>query len=121
MNRMRFPLRPAVRGLMPALLILAVLFLVATPAALAQAPRAAAGAQAHQGGGEASLKIPDLGQVQFGPIGGRPLLMTGLSVCVPRLGFGLGFFRPPKGLAVHPALGGRSPPIYETCTTSAVT
>jgi len=121
MNRMRFPLRPAVRGLMPALLILALLFLVAMPAALAQAPRAAAGAQAHQGGGEASLKIPDLGQVQFGPIGGRPLLMTGLVVCVLGLVFGLVIFGQLKGLAVHAAMREISELIYETCKTYLIT
>ena len=54
-----------------ALLVMAILGLAVAPVALAAEP-------AHQGGGEANLKIPDLGQVQFLGVGGRSLLMAGL-------------------------------------------
>ncbi len=61
-----------------ALLVLALVALVAAPTVLAQAPPP----PAQHGGGEASLKIPDLGQVHVGGIGGRTLLTLGLGVCV---------------------------------------
>src|SRR2546423_12647409 len=56
-----------------ALLVLALVALVAAPTVFAQAPSA----PAPHGGGEASLKIPDLGQGHVGGIGGRTLLTPG--------------------------------------------
>ena len=69
------------------LLALVALVVVAAPAfAQSSAP---APAPAHQGGGEANLKIPPLDQVQFLGMNGRTLLMLGLVVCVLGLVFGL--------------------------------
>src|SRR5215467_4038776 len=90
------------RALVPALVVLALIALAA-PAALAQTSAAPAAAT-HQGGGEASLKIPDLGQVQFGGVNGRSLLMVGLVVCVLGLGFGLVIYTQLKNLPVHQSM-----------------
>src|SRR5262249_60395074 len=53
--------------LIAALLVLAMAALVVAPSAFAQATAP----PAQHGGGEASLKIPDLSQVHVGGIGGR--------------------------------------------------
>jgi K(+)-stimulated pyrophosphate-energized sodium pump len=103
-----------------ALLLLAVVALAVAPAALAAAP-AAPGAPAHAGGGEASLVVPDLGQVTFGPIGGRALLMLGLVVCVLGLVFGMVIFGQLKNLPVHASMREISELIYETCKTYLIT
>src|SRR2546422_342327 len=55
------------RKVLAALLVLALATVVAAPTVLAQA----SSGPAQHGGGEASLKIPDLGQVHIGGIGGR--------------------------------------------------
>jgi K(+)-stimulated pyrophosphate-energized sodium pump len=72
-------------------------------------------------GGEASLVVPDLGQVAFGGINGRTLLMSGLLVCVLGLVFGLVIFGQLKNLPVHPSMRAISELIYETCKTYLVT
>src|SRR5437660_979960 len=100
-----------------ALLVLAVVALVAAPTVLAQAPSA----PAQHGGGEASLKIPDLGQVHVGGIGGRTLLTFGLGVCVLGLVFGLVIFSQLKNLPVHESMREISELIYETCKTYLIT
>jgi K(+)-stimulated pyrophosphate-energized sodium pump len=94
----------------------------AVPAA-AQTAAAAAGAAstAHAGGGEASLRMPDVGQVELMGINGRSLLTAGLLVCVLGLVFGLVIFRRIKRLPVHPAMREISELIYETCKTYLVT
>jgi K(+)-stimulated pyrophosphate-energized sodium pump len=107
------------RALVPALLVLALVALAA-PAVLAQTSPAPAAAT-HQGGGEASLKIPDLGQVQFGGVNGRSLLMLGLVVCVLGLGFGLVIYTQLKNLPVHQSMLEISELIYETCKTYLIT
>src|SRR5919109_5656110 len=103
--------------LLAALLVLVLPALVAAPAVLAQAPAA----PAPHGGGEASLKIPDLGQVHVGGIGGRTLLTLGLGVCVLGLVFGLVVFTQLKNLPVHPSMREVSELIYETCKTYLIT
>src|SRR6267143_2451491 len=100
-----------------ALLVLALVALVAAPTVLAQAPPA----PASHGGGEASLKIPDLGQVHVGGIGGLTLLTLGLGVCVLGLVFGLVIFSQLKNLPVHESMREISELIYETCKTYLIT
>ncbi len=117
MNRMHVR-HHAVRVL-PVLLLLGLAMLIVAPAiAHAQAPAPAA---AHEGGGEASLKIPDLGQVEFLGIAGRHLLMGGLVVCVLGLVFGLVIYSQLKNLPVHESMREISELIYETCKTYLVT
>jgi K(+)-stimulated pyrophosphate-energized sodium pump len=85
------------------------------PAALAQE----GGAPHH--GGEASLVLPDLGQVDFLGVNGRTLLMFGLGVSVIGLLFGLVILRQVKNLPVHRSMLEISELIYETCKTYLVT
>jgi K(+)-stimulated pyrophosphate-energized sodium pump len=74
------------------------------------------------GGGEASLKLPDLSQVPFlGGIDGHKLLMIGLIFCVLGLGFGLTIYMRLKHLPVHRSMLEISELIYETCKTYLVT
>ncbi|MFZ1058592.1 MAG: sodium-translocating pyrophosphatase, partial [Candidatus Rokuibacteriota bacterium] len=73
------------------------------------------------GGGEASLKVPDLGQVTFQGMNGRDLLMTGLLVCALGLLFGLVIYTQLKRLPVHAAMREISELIYETCKTYLIT
>jgi K(+)-stimulated pyrophosphate-energized sodium pump len=102
--------------LVAALLVLALAALVATPAVFAQSAPPAS-----HGGGEASLKIPDLGQVQVAGMGGRTLLTFGLGVCVLGLVFGLVIYSQLKSLPVHAAMREISELIYETCKTYLIT
>src|SRR3989442_8702775 len=95
-------------GIPPALGGLGLVSVVAPPALAA-------------GGGEASLTVPDLGQVTFGGVGGRALLMWGLVVCVLGLVFGMVIFSQLKNLPVHPAMREISELIYETCKTYLIT
>ncbi|MGH7472553.1 MAG: sodium-translocating pyrophosphatase, partial [Candidatus Methylomirabilales bacterium] len=113
-SRMR---RRAVFVLLPVLL-LTLITLVAASAALSEATEAAPG---HSGGGEASLKVPDLGQVKFSGVNGRALLMMGLPVCALGFLFGLVIFAQLKNLPVHEAMREISELIYETCKTYLVT
>src|SRR5689334_13278510 len=99
-----------------ALLVLALAALLATPAVFAQATPPAS-----HGGGEASLKIPDLSQVQVAGMGGRTLLTFGLGVCVLGLVFGLVIYSQLKSLPVHSAMREISELIYETCKTYLIT
>src|SRR5437773_582905 len=98
----------AVFGLLPALVVLALVS-VAVPPALAA------------GGGEASLNVPDLGTVTFGGVGGRALLMWGLVVCALGLVFGLVIYSQLKNLPVHTSMREISELIYETCKTYLIT
>ena len=76
---------------------------------------------ARAGGGEASLVVPDLGQVSFGALSGRALLMWGLLVCVAGLVFGMVIFSQLRGLPVHASMREISELIYETCKTYLIT
>ncbi|MGH7277019.1 MAG: sodium/proton-translocating pyrophosphatase, partial [Candidatus Rokuibacteriota bacterium] len=93
----------------PALLALVILAVALAPDALAA------------GGGEASLIVPDLGQVTFGAVSGRALLMWGLVVCVLGLVFGMVIYRQLKNLPVHASMREISELIYETCKTYLIT
>ena len=103
--------------LLATLLVLALTMLVAAPTVLAQA----SAAPAQHGGGEASLKIPDLAQVHVAGVGGRTLLTVGLGVCVLGLVFGLVIFNQLKNLPVHASMREISELIYETCKTYLIT
>src|SRR5436189_1114133 len=105
------------RKVLAALLVLALATVVAAPTVLAQA----SSGPAQHGGGEASRKIPDLGQVHVGGIGGRTLLTFGLGVCVLGLVFGLVIFSQLKNLPVHESMREISELIYETCKTYLIT
>ncbi|MBI3263230.1 MAG: sodium-translocating pyrophosphatase [Acidobacteria bacterium] len=85
--------------------------LTTVSAAVAQPPAA------HGPGGEASLVLPDLAQVQMLGLSGRTLLMLGLLVCAAGLLFGLVIFVQLKRLPVHPSMREISELIYETCKT----
>jgi len=67
----------------------------------------------HQGGGEASLVLPNLSQVFFHGCNGRTLLMAGIAVCVLGLLFGMIIFLQLKNLPVHSAMKEISELIYE--------
>jgi K(+)-stimulated pyrophosphate-energized sodium pump len=101
------------RKFVPALLVLGLVALIVAPSVFAQAP--------HPAGGEANLRIPDLGQVHVAGMNGRTLLMFGLVVCLLGLAFGLVIYRQLKNLPVHPAMREISELIYETCKTYLVT
>ena len=107
-------------------MVLAVMLVIALAApslALAQAqPEAPAAAQAAtRGGGEADIKLPDLGQVPVGGYDGRMLLMSGLGVSAFGLLFGIVILNQLKNLPVHRSMREISELIYETCKTYLVT
>jgi len=103
-----------VRNPRAAWIVLPALVLVALALAGPGAAHAAAG-------GEANLKIPDLGQIHVAGVSGRSLLMTGLGVCVLGLVFGLVIFSQLKNLPVHESMREISELIYETCKTYLIT
>jgi len=72
-------------------------------------------------GGEASLVLPDIGQVSFGGVNGRSLLVGGLGVCVLGLLFGFYNYSRLRNLPVHRAMAEVSELIYETCKTYLIT
>jgi K(+)-stimulated pyrophosphate-energized sodium pump len=82
---------------------------------------AQARAAAEETGGEASLKLPDLSQVQFLGVDGHKLLLWGILFCVFGLAFGLTIYVRLKNLPVHTAMREISELIYETCKTYLVT
>jgi K(+)-stimulated pyrophosphate-energized sodium pump len=95
-------------------LVLPALLLVALVIALPGAAQAAAG-------GEANLKIPDLGQSHVAGMSGRTLLTLGLGVCVLGLAFGLVIYGQLKKMPVHQSMREISELIYETCKTYLIT
>src|SRR5256884_494670 len=108
MNRMGLRSRCVLRLIVLELVVLAAVSLAA--------PALASG-----GAGEASLRVPDLGQVTFGGVSGRALLMWGLVVCALGLGFGMVIFAQLKNLPVHGSMREISELIYETCKTYLIT
>jgi K(+)-stimulated pyrophosphate-energized sodium pump len=117
MNQM--PVLPRVGPLLVVLALAALAFTVlGTPAPCAAA---AAGSGAAHAGGEASLQIPDLGQVTLMGLNGRALLMWGLVVCALGLVFGLVIYRQLRSLPVHASMREISELIYETCKTYLIT
>jgi K(+)-stimulated pyrophosphate-energized sodium pump len=79
------------------------------------------GQSAEEAGGEASLKLPDLSQVQFLGVDGHKLLLFGILFCVFGLIFGLVIYRRLKNLPVHKSMRDISELIYETCKTYLIT
>ena len=88
MKRMDSARRRLVPPSIPALLLLAMVAFAAASLALAQTAPSTEGAVSPRGGGEASLKVPDLGQVDFEGVSGPTLLMAGLVICAFGLLFG---------------------------------
>ncbi|NWG14172.1 MAG: sodium-translocating pyrophosphatase, partial [Acidobacteria bacterium] len=82
-----------------------------------QVPAQAEPAASHHGGGEASLVLPDLGQVSFHGINARTLLNLGLGVCLVGFIFGLVIYLELRKLPVHRSMREISDLIYETCKT----
>ncbi len=114
--------RAAVPVLLACLLAVALAPLLAPAAAWAQAAAPAAAAPAaHAGGGEASLRMPDVGQIALMGVNGRTMLLGGLLVCILGFVFGLVVFGRVKRLPVHPSMAEISELIYETCKTYLVT
>jgi K(+)-stimulated pyrophosphate-energized sodium pump len=74
-----------------------------------------------EAGGEASLKLPDLSQVQFLGLDGHKLLLFGILFCVFGLIFGLVIYSRLKNLPVHKSMRDISELIYETCKTYLIT
>jgi K(+)-stimulated pyrophosphate-energized sodium pump len=98
-----------------------VFAITAGPLVLAQAPIQERPASSTQATGEASLILPDLGQVSFGSINARTLLKAGLLMCLLGLLFGLIIYRQLKNLPVHRSMREISELIYETCKTYLIT
>ncbi|MBP2672235.1 MAG: potassium transporter [candidate division NC10 bacterium] len=72
--------------------------------------------QVHHGG-EASLVVPDLSQVQFLGVSGHTLLLFGLVVAVGGLFFGHHIYHQVRRLPVHQSMAEIADLIYETCKT----
>jgi K(+)-stimulated pyrophosphate-energized sodium pump len=100
---------------------LLVLLLLTTPALTAAAAATGAPAAAPHAGGEATLRVPDLGQTTFLGWNGRTLLAWGLVVCALGGLFGLAILRELRNLPVHESMRAVSELIYETCKTYLVT
>ena len=131
MHRMDTVLRRAL-PLLSALLLAALTSGLTAPAAHAQTPAgaamvaapavaAAAIAAPQDAGGEANLKIPDLGSVSFLGLPGHTLLLFGLVVCALGFVFGMVIYGQLKRLPVHKSMLEISELIYETCKTYLVT
>jgi K(+)-stimulated pyrophosphate-energized sodium pump len=95
--------------------------LITTLTLLALSASSALAQPAHEVGGEASLKLPDLSQVTFLGVDGHRLLMFGILFCIFGLAFGMTIYIRLKGLPVHRAMREISELIYETCKTYLVT
>ncbi|PVU84202.1 sodium-translocating pyrophosphatase [Cellulomonas sp. WB94] len=95
---------------------------LATAAALALSGCASsASTGGTNGGGEASLILPDLSAVTIvGGGSGRTLLLFGLLVCVLGIGFGALSYVQLRRMAVHPSMREISELIYSTCKTYLV-
>ena len=72
-------------------------------------------------GGEASLVLPDLSQVEMLGYNTRTLLVTGVAICFLGLLFGLVSYSRLKKLPVHHSMLEVSELIYETCKTYLIT
>ncbi len=105
------------RSFAAVLLALAAVTVLSAPVVHAAAPAPQAAEAVEHGGGEASLKLPDLGQAKFLGVNGRTLLTGGLAVCVLGLVFGLVVYRQLQALPVHSSMREISELIYETCKT----
>mgnify|MGYP000885200142 FL=1 len=101
--------------------VMLMMFLFGTLAAPLAAQAQVEAAPVSHSGGEASLVLPDLGQVDFQGWNARTLLKAGLGVCVLGLLFGLVIFTQLRNLPVHKAMREISELIYETCKTYLIT
>jgi K(+)-stimulated pyrophosphate-energized sodium pump len=105
-----------------AVIVIAFISILAGPLVLAQTPQQPTQtAVTHEGGGEASLILPNLEQVHFRGINARHVLIGGLGVCLLGLVFGLVIYTQLKNLPVHKAMLEISELIYETCKTYLIT
>jgi K(+)-stimulated pyrophosphate-energized sodium pump len=105
-------------------LVLASLFLallIAAPSVWSQPAQPAGAADMSGPHGEASLKLPDMGQVDIHGVNARTLLHIGLAICVLGFLFGLVIFLQLKKLPVHKAMREISELIFETCKTYLIT
>ena len=68
-------------------------------------------------GGEANLRLPDLGSVSFLGLPGNVLLGLGLVMCALGLGFGIITYSQLSRMPVHTAMRDVSELIYTTCKT----
>jgi len=93
---------------------LALFLAIAAVCLLAFAPAALA---AEGGGGEASLVLPELNQVDFHGMSGSLLLALGLIVCALGLLFGLVIFYQLRRLPAHKSMKEISELIWQTCKT----
>ncbi len=91
---------------------LALFFSALVVSILAFAPAAFA---AESTGGEASLVLPNLGDVKFHGASGQWLLGLGLIICALGLVFGLVIFNQLRRLPVHKSMHEISELIYQTC------
>jgi K(+)-stimulated pyrophosphate-energized sodium pump len=98
--------------------LLAGLALLASPV-LGQAQEAAPAA--HEMGGEASLRLPDLSQVSFLGTDGHSLLLICIVFCFLGGLFGFVQYMQLRSLPVHRAMREISELIYETCKTYLIT
>jgi K(+)-stimulated pyrophosphate-energized sodium pump len=106
------------------LLVFLVAVLAIPTRALAQQPEPAGppAAQVERPtGGEASLVLPDLEQVDVGGYNGRDLLLGGMVVSALGIVFGLVSLRQVRNLPVHRSMREISDLIYETCKTYLIT
>ena len=95
--------------------------ILAASAAFVAAAATDAMARTAPEGGEASLKLPDLTQVQFLGVDGHKLLLFGIVFCIFGLIFGLTIYMRLKNLPVHRSMREISELIYETCKTYLIT
>ncbi|MGH9602642.1 MAG: sodium-translocating pyrophosphatase, partial [Terriglobales bacterium] len=117
---MRSSLAALARPAKALVLILSLLALLAAPA-FAQAQPSSSTPAEHKPGGEASLVLPDVSQVEFLGVDGHNLLLVGLLFCFLGMMFGLAIYVQLKNLPVHRSMREISELIYETCKTYLIT
>src|SRR5713101_4519229 len=105
----------------PTSIVIIMTIVVAAIAVLSFGTTVALAQTAHEVGGEASLKLPDLSQVLFLGVDGHRLLMIGILFCIFGLGFGLIIYTRLRKMPVHRAMLEISELIYETCKTYLIT
>ncbi|MGH2524337.1 MAG: sodium/proton-translocating pyrophosphatase, partial [Anaerolineales bacterium] len=117
---MRSSLAALARPTKALVLILSLLAVLSVPA-LAQLQTQPPTQPEHKPGGEASLILPDVSQVEFLGVDGHSLLLVGLLFCFLGMMFGLAIYVQLKNLPVHGAMREISELIYETCKTYLIT
>ncbi len=112
--------RPA-KALVLMLSLLSALVALTPAPAFAQAPSHTQTQPEHKPGGEASLVLPDVSQVEFLGTNGHNLLLVGILFCFLGMMFGLAIYIQLKNLPAHRAMREISELIYETCKTYLIT